>query len=82
MVRLAAFGVFLVVLHLGQPIVIPILLSMLIAISFFSGIQLLTLGIMGEYLGRLYIEAKGRPLYFTSEEVGFDTVSETKQKNQ
>jgi AI-2 transport protein TqsA len=33
MVRLAAFGVFLVVLHLGQPIVIPILLSMLIAIS-------------------------------------------------
>ncbi len=56
--------------------------SMLIAISFFSGIQLLTLGIMGEYLGRLYIEAKGRPLYFTSEEVGFDTVSETKQKNQ
>ena len=33
MVRLAAFGVFLVVLHLGKPIVIPILLSTLIAIS-------------------------------------------------
>lgn len=33
MVRLAAFGVFLVVLHLGQPIVIPILLATLIAIS-------------------------------------------------
>ena len=33
MVRLAAFGVFLVVLHLGQPIVIPVLLSVLIAIS-------------------------------------------------
>jgi predicted PurR-regulated permease PerM len=33
MVRVAAFGVFLVVLHLGQPIVIPILLATLIAIS-------------------------------------------------
>ena len=33
MVRLAAFGVFLVVLHLGQPIVIPVLLATLIAIS-------------------------------------------------
>jgi predicted PurR-regulated permease PerM len=33
MVRMAAFGVFLVVLHLGQPIVIPILLATLIAIS-------------------------------------------------
>ena len=33
MVRLAAFGVFLVVLHLGRPIVIPVLLAMLIAIS-------------------------------------------------
>jgi len=33
MVRVAAFGVFLVVLHLGQPIVIPILLAILIAIS-------------------------------------------------
>lgn len=47
--------------------------SMLIAVSFFSGIQLLTLGIIGEYLGRLYIEAKGRPLYYTSEEIGGET---------
>ena len=44
--------------------------SMLLAVSFFSGIQLLTLGILGEYIGRLYIEAKRRPLYFVSEEVG------------
>ena len=46
--------------------------SMLVAVSFFSGIQLLTLGIIGEYLGRLYLEAKNRPLYFTLEEVGGD----------
>ena len=42
--------------------------SILLAISFFSSIQLLTLGIIGEYLGRLYMEAKGRPLYIQSDE--------------
>ncbi|MFW2543251.1 glycosyltransferase family 2 protein [Primorskyibacter sp. 2E107] len=44
--------------------------SIVLAISAFSGIQLLTLGIMGEYIGRLYVEAKGRPLYYVSEQVG------------
>lgn len=43
--------------------------SVVLAVSFFSGIQLLTLGIMGEYLGRLYVETKARPLYFLSEEL-------------
>lgn len=42
--------------------------SVVLAISFFSGVQLLTLGILGEYVGRLYIEAKNRPLYFVSEQ--------------
>ena len=37
--------------------------SLLLAISFFSGMQLLTLGIMGEYIGRIFVEIKGRPLY-------------------
>lgn len=47
--------------------------STVLVISFFSGIQLLTLGIIGEYLGRLYVEAKGRPLYFVDEHVGQST---------
>ncbi|MDE4276726.1 glycosyltransferase family 2 protein [Phaeobacter gallaeciensis] len=42
--------------------------SVVLAISFFSGVQLLTLGILGEYVGRLYMEAKQRPLYFLSQE--------------
>ncbi|MEM9637258.1 MAG: glycosyltransferase family 2 protein [Pseudomonadota bacterium] len=47
--------------------------SVVLAVSFFSGVQLLTLGIMGEYIGRLYVEAKNRPLYFVSEELRDDT---------
>lgn len=43
--------------------------SVTLAISFFAGAQLLVLGIMGEYIGRLYVEAKNRPLYFVSEEI-------------
>ncbi|WP_300064067.1 glycosyltransferase family 2 protein [uncultured Roseobacter sp.] len=54
--------------------------SVVLAISFFSGVQLLTLGIMGEYIGRLYVEAKNRPLYFVSEELR-DTPSAALRKS-
>jgi dolichol-phosphate mannosyltransferase len=44
----------------------------LIAVNLvFNGIILLILGILGEYVGRIYEEVKGRPLYIVKEEIGF-----------
>lgn len=42
---------------------VPGYASLITAIMFFGGVQLLTLGILGEYIGRIYVETKRRPLY-------------------
>lgn len=41
--------------------------SLMVAVSLLGGLQLMALGIIGEYLGRLYLEAKQRPLYVIDE---------------
>lgn len=44
--------------------------SIIVAVLFLGGVQLLAIGILGEYIGRIYEEVKGRPLYLIREEVG------------
>lgn len=46
--------------------------SLIATIIFFNGIILLVLGITGEYIGRIYDEVKGRPLYIVKDSVGFE----------
>ncbi|HPG88829.1 MAG TPA: glycosyltransferase family 2 protein [Hyphomicrobium sp.] len=44
--------------------------TLLVAVLFFAGVQLIFLGVIGEYLGRVYEEVKARPLFLVREELG------------
>jgi dolichol-phosphate mannosyltransferase len=45
--------------------------SIMLSIFFVGGVQLCIIGIMGEYIGRIYTEVRQRPLYVVKEQVGF-----------
>ncbi|MCB4825452.1 hypothetical protein [Roseicella aerolata] len=44
--------------------------SLIVSAMFFSGVQLMSLGVIGEYVGRIFAEVKGRPLYVVADRVG------------
>jgi polyisoprenyl-phosphate glycosyltransferase len=44
--------------------------SLIVSVMFFSGIQLISLGVIGEYIGRIFAEVKRRPLYIVGDTVG------------
>lgn len=71
-IALVAFGrgVFLILRTLIFGIDVPGYASLMVTMLFLGGVQLMTLGIMGEYLGRIYEEVKGRPLYLVRDLYG------------
>jgi glycosyltransferase involved in cell wall biosynthesis len=67
----ALIGYGLVVKLLYPQFAIPGWASVFSAVLFLGGVQLLCIGILGEYLGRVYDEIKGRPLYIVKEKINF-----------
>lgn len=62
-----AYAAFLVIRTVLFGVDVPGYASLMVVMMFLGGVQLLCLGVMGEYLGRLYIEAKGRPVYIVAD---------------
>lgn len=63
------YGIYILFLALSDEISIPGYASTLLAVLFLGSVQLLSIGVLGEYIGRVLLETKNRPLYIISEEI-------------
>jgi dolichol-phosphate mannosyltransferase len=68
-----AAGIAAAVLKLAGAFETPGWASLIVVLTFFSGIQLVVLGTIGLYVGRIYAQGKHRPLYLVSSATGFDS---------
>ena len=64
-------GIFYIYQKITNPLITPGLSSTILMITFFSGIQLLGLGLLGEYIGRIYDEVKNRPNFIIDKKYNF-----------
>jgi len=67
-----AYAIYIIIVTLTSGIDVPGYASLMVAVLFLGGLQLLSLGVLGEYVGRILIETKGRPLYVIRERIGGD----------
>jgi glycosyltransferase involved in cell wall biosynthesis len=66
------YGAFLIIKTLLFGIDTPGYASLMVVFLFMSGLILLCLGVIGEYLARIFIESKDRPLYIIDEKINFN----------
>jgi glycosyltransferase involved in cell wall biosynthesis len=66
------YAIVILVKTLIYGIDVPGFPSLIISVMFFAGVQLISLGVLGEYIGRMYEEVKGRPLFLVAEELGIE----------
>jgi dolichol-phosphate mannosyltransferase len=67
------YGIFTIVAYVSQRYVPPGWTSMVAALSFLGGLQLLFLGLIAEYVGQIFDEVKGRPRYLVDRTLGRTT---------
>ena len=65
-----AYGAFLIVDHFVAGDAVSGWSTIMVSLMFFIGMQMISTGIVGEYVARIFEEVKGRPLYVVSEEFG------------
>ncbi|MCP8937816.1 glycosyltransferase family 2 protein [Alsobacter sp. SYSU M60028] len=65
-------AIFFVIDTLVRGADVPGYASLIVSVMFFSGVQLISLGVIGEYIGRIFAEVKRRPLYIVGDRIGFD----------
>ena len=75
---LIIYFIYVIIKCITQNIAIQAFQAIILLVLFFSGIQIMLFGIMGEYLGRIFNETKNRPLYFIKE---YNGVREENKKN-
>ncbi len=63
------YMIIVIIQKLAFGIAVPGYATIVVLILFLGGIQLLSLGIMGEYLSKTYIQSKGRPIYIVKEQI-------------
>lgn len=66
------YGLFIAVRTLVFGVDVPGYASLMVTTLFLGGVQLICLGVMGDYLGRVFAEVKGRPTYLLAETAGFE----------
>ena len=71
------FGVWIVIDHYVNGIEVPGWATLVTGMAFFSGVQLLSIGILGEYVGRIFDEVKQRPVYVVGSEAGSGAIRPT-----
>ena len=65
-------GIYYIIIKIIDPTITPGLSSTILFITFFSGLNLIVLGLLGEYVGRIYDEVKNRPNYIVDKKYNFD----------
>ena len=67
------YGIYSIYAYFFTERTIPGWTSILVTVLFLGGVQLISIGVLGEYLIRVYTEAKGRPLFIIKDTLGIDS---------